>query len=124
MKAIATMIEKNQTYDTPWKQIIEFFFPQFMEFFVPGSKEDIDWNSKIKFLDKEFQKITKESVSGQKHTDKLIEVTLKNRSKKWILIHIVENRTDKALVSKRLFKNRGFESLRVYRLDIDLAERT
>ena len=94
-----------------------------MEFFVPGSKEDIDWNSKIKFLDKEFQKITKESVSGQKHTDKLIEVTLKNRSKKWILIHIVENRTDKALVSKRLFKNRGFESLRVYRLGIGLAGR-
>jgi len=82
------MAENKQTYDTPWKEIIEFFFPQFMEFFVPGSTEDIDWDVKIKFLDKEFQKITKESATGRRHTDKLVEVTLKNRSKKWILIHI------------------------------------
>ena len=43
------MTENKHTYDTPWKQIIEFFFPQFMEFFVPGSKEDIDWNSKVNY---------------------------------------------------------------------------
>ncbi|MGD9974516.1 MAG: hypothetical protein AB7S77_15760, partial [Desulfatirhabdiaceae bacterium] len=59
-----------------------------MAFFVPGSEEDIDWGTDIKFLDKEFQKLTKESVLGQRHTDKLVEVTLENNSKKWILIHI------------------------------------
>ena len=48
------MTKKKQAYDTPWKEIIEFFFPQFMAFFVPGSEEDIDWGTDIKFLDKEF----------------------------------------------------------------------
>ena len=75
-------------YDTPWKDIIELFFPQFMAFFVPDSEQDIDWDTKIKFLDKELQKLTKKSLVGQKHTDKLIEVNLKNGIKKWILIHI------------------------------------
>ncbi|WP_246293905.1 hypothetical protein [Desulfobacter latus] len=69
--------KKKQTFDSPWKQVIETFFPQFMSFFVPGSENDIDWSREIKFLDKELQKITKASVAGQKYADKLIEVTLK-----------------------------------------------
>ncbi|MFZ3046774.1 MAG: hypothetical protein WA151_12740 [Desulfatirhabdiaceae bacterium] len=97
------MTENRQTYDTPWKQIIEFFFPQFMEFFVPGSTEDIDWDVEIKFLDKEFQKITKESATGRRHTDKLVEVTLKNRIKKWILIHIEVQSQKKPDFSERMF---------------------
>jgi predicted transposase/invertase (TIGR01784 family) len=97
------MTENRQTYDTPWKQIIEFFFPQFMDFFVPGSTEDIDWNVKIKFLDKEFQKITRESATGRRHTDKLVEVTLKNRAKKWILIHIEVQSRKNSDFSERMF---------------------
>jgi len=65
--------------------------------------EDIDWGVKIKFLDKEFQKITKESATGRRHTDKLVEVTLKNCAKKWILIHIeVQSRKNPAF-SERMF---------------------
>ena len=97
------MTKKKQAYDTPWKETIEFFFPQFMAFFVPGSEEDIDWGTDIKFLDKEFQKLTKESVLGQRHTDKLVEVTLKNNSKKWILIHIEVQAQNQLDFSERMF---------------------
>ena len=82
------MSDNKESYDTPWKEIIEFFFPQFMAFFVPGSQLDIDWTKEVKFLDTEFQKITKDSLLGRRHTDKLIEVTLTNRARKWILIHV------------------------------------
>jgi hypothetical protein len=97
------MTKKKQSYDTPWKEIIEFFFPQFMAFFVPGSEEDIDWGTDFKFLDKEFQRLTKESVIGQRHTDKLVEVTLKNNSKKWILIHIEVQAQNQLDFSERMF---------------------
>ena len=90
-------------YDSPWKDIIEFFFPQFMSFFVPGSQEDIDWHSNIKFLDKELQKITKESIIGQRQTDKLIEVKLKDGIKKWILIHVEVQSQQKSDFSERMF---------------------
>jgi predicted transposase/invertase (TIGR01784 family) len=97
------MTKKKQSYDTPWKEIIEFFFPQFMTFFVPGSEEDIDWGTDFKFLDKEFRSLTKESVIGQKHTDKLVEVTLKNNSKKWILIHIEVQAQNQLDFPERMF---------------------
>jgi len=70
---------------------------------VSSSGEYIDWNIKIKFLDKEFQKITKESVAGRRHTDKLVEVTLKNRSNKWILIHIEVQSRKNPDFSERMF---------------------
>lgn len=80
-----------------------------MEFFVPGSEKDIDWDTQIKYLDKEFQKITKASVSGQKHTDKLVEVTLKNQSKKWVLIHIeIQSQKKKIFLKGCLFTTIAF----------------
>jgi predicted transposase/invertase (TIGR01784 family) len=74
-----------------------------MEFFVPGSEKDIDWNKKIRFLDKEFQKITKDSELGRRYTDKLVEVTLKNNTKKWILIHIEIQAGKEEEFSERMF---------------------
>ncbi|WP_462271303.1 RpnC/YadD family protein [Desulfobacter sp.] len=95
--------KKKQTFDSPWKQVIETFFPQFMSFFVPGSENDIDWTREIKFLDKELQKVTKASVAGQKYADKLIEVTLKDKSRKWILIHIEIQSQKQVHFSQRMF---------------------
>ena len=34
---------KNSDFDSPWKDIIEAFFPKFMEFFVPESLKDINF---------------------------------------------------------------------------------
>jgi hypothetical protein len=90
-------------FDSPWKDIIEAFFPQFMEFFVPDSVKEIDWNKKIKFLDKEFQKITKNSKVGKRYTDKLVEVTLKNNQTKWILIHVEVQAEKEKDFSERMF---------------------
>ena len=99
------MSDKNQNFDTPWKEIIEFFFPQFMEFFVPGAMESIDWTKKIKFLDTELQKITKDSVLGRRHTDKLVEVILKdkNKTRKWVLIHVEIQAQKDIEFSERMF---------------------
>ncbi len=97
------MSNQKQTFDTPWKDVIESFFPQFMAFFVPDSQQDIDWNAKIKFLDKEFQKVTRSSVVGRKHADKLIEVTLYNQAKRWVLIHVEVQAQRETVFSERMF---------------------
>jgi predicted transposase/invertase (TIGR01784 family) len=96
-------IKNNSQFDSPWKDIIECFFPQFMEFFIPESVADIDWNKKVRFLDKEFQKISKESEVGKRYADKLVEVTLKNNVKKWILIHIEIQAGKEEKFSERMF---------------------
>jgi len=74
-------------YDSPWKEILEKYFPQFIEFFFPKAFKDIDWNKGYEFLDKELQQITKKAKSGRKFVDKLVKVWLKSGLEKWALIH-------------------------------------
>ena len=49
--------EEDDQYDSPWKDIIEQYFPDFMSFFFPKAAEEIDWSRGYEFLDKELQKV-------------------------------------------------------------------
>ena len=71
-------MEKNKitNFDSPWKDIIEAFFPQFMEFFVPQSLQDIDFTKDVKFLDKELEKLILDSEITKRYADKLVEPKL------------------------------------------------
>ncbi len=84
------MASQNLTddYDTPWKEILENYFQEFLAFFFPYAAESIDWDKGYIFLDKEFQKITKEAKQGRKYADKLVQVWKKDGSETWILIHV------------------------------------
>ena len=37
------MTKQRTEYDNPWKEIIEDFFPNFLEFFFPAVYSIIDW---------------------------------------------------------------------------------
>jgi hypothetical protein len=64
--------------DSPWKEILESYFPQFMAFFFPEAYRQIDWSRGFEFLDGELQQISRESETGKKITDKLVKVYLQN----------------------------------------------
>ena len=38
-------------FDSPWKDLLEKYFQQFMEFFFPKAATDIDWSQEHEFLD-------------------------------------------------------------------------
>ncbi|QTA84888.1 DUF4351 domain-containing protein [Desulfonema magnum] len=80
------MTEKHD-YDTPWKEIIEQYFPEFIAFFFPKAFQDIDWKRGYEFLDKELQKIAKDADTGRRYVDKLVKVWLKNGKDVWAVIH-------------------------------------
>jgi hypothetical protein len=76
-------------YDSPWKEIIEQFFPEFMSFFFSKISDEIDWERGYKFLDKELQKVVRESKGSSKRVDKLVQVWQKgNGQETWVAIHI------------------------------------
>jgi len=75
-------------FDTPWKEILEQYFKQFMAFFFPQAHEKIDWSKNYEFLDKELQKIVRDAELGRRLVDKLIKIWTKDNLEKWILIHI------------------------------------
>ncbi len=82
-------------FDSPWKEILESYFPQFMAFFFPEAHGQIDWSLSFEFLDGELQQISRESETGKKITDKLVKVYLRNGEEKWIVTHIeVQNQKE------------------------------
>ena len=60
----------NDDYDSPWKNIIDAYFPQFMTFFFPKAPDEIDWNKGYDFLDKEFHQVIREAELGRVYADK------------------------------------------------------
>ena len=89
------MAKRRSDYDSPWKEIIEQFFPQFMTFFFPLAYADIDWNQPYEFLDKELPQIRRAAKSGRHTVDKLVKVTLKDGIEAILLVHIeVQNQVD------------------------------
>lgn len=74
--------------DSPWKQILEAYFPQAIKFFFPNTAATIDWEVPYEFLDKEFQAISRFAKQGKRYADKLVKVRLLSGKDTWLLIHI------------------------------------
>jgi len=98
------MTEKNATeYDSPWKDIIEHFFEDFMIFFFPKVHEEIDWTVKPEFLEQELQKVMRDAVTKTRRVDKLVKVKLKSGHEILLYIHIeVQSQRDTAF-EERMF---------------------
>jgi len=74
--------------DSAWKDILERFFPQFLEFFFPEIHRDIDWSKGYESLDKELQPILLDAEVGKQLLDTLMRVFLLDGPEAWLLIHI------------------------------------
>jgi hypothetical protein len=91
-------------YDSPWKEIIEQFFPEFMAFFFPEAAQAIDWEQGYAFLDKELQQVVRDAETGRRRVDKLIKVTLLgDTAETWILIHIEVQGDLEAAFAERMY---------------------
>ncbi len=89
-------VTTSSDYDTPWKEVIEQYFPEFIAFFFPQAYGDIDWQKGYEFLDKELQQITKDAEIGRKYVDKLVRVWLKSGDDAWAIIHAdIQSQTEK-----------------------------
>ncbi len=75
-------------YDSPWKDILERYFAQFMAFFFPEAYADIDWSKGYESLDTELQQIVRDAESGKRLADKLIKVHRRDGVEQIVLIHI------------------------------------
>ncbi|NEO28751.1 MAG: hypothetical protein F6K03_18220 [Kamptonema sp. SIO4C4] len=108
-------LEENQNradYDSPWKEALSVYFEPFMAFFFPEIHRDIDWTRGYEFLDKEFQKIVRETETGRRDSDKLVKVWRLNGEETWVLIHIEVQSQAQTVFAERMFiyNNRIFDS--------------
>ena len=89
-------------FDSPWKDVIENYLPEFIAFFFPKAYSQIDWSFGFEFLDKELSQIVKDAELGTRYVDKLIKLYQKGEEV-WILLHIEVQSQYEADFAKRMF---------------------
>ena len=83
------MTDNNtSSFDSPWKEVVETYLPEFIAFFFPEAYAAIDWNQDFQFLDQELQQVVRDAELGKRLVDKLVKVFLHNGQETWILLHI------------------------------------
>ena len=99
-----TGMTPQTNYDSPWKEILERFFPECMTFFFPTAQVAIDWSQGYAFMDKELQQVVRDAETGSRRVDKLVKVTLRESGEEaWVLIHIEVQGDQEAAFARRMY---------------------
>lgn len=97
------MNEMADSYDRPWKEVLQHFFPDFLAFFFPDAHVDIDWRLGYEFLDKELQQIVRDSELGRRYADILVKVWRHGGEEAWVLVHVEVQGQQQAAFAERMY---------------------
>ncbi len=90
-------------YDSPWKEALERFFPEFLALLFPAIHAQIDWRMAPVFLDKELQQIGADSPRGRRYADKLVRVRARDGHEIAVLIHVEVQGDPESDFGERMF---------------------
>ena len=81
-------LPEHDEYDSPWKEAVDNYFPEFMAFYFPDADSQIDWTEEPIFLDQELRAVVRDAELGKRFVDKLVQIKLLTGENKWIYVHI------------------------------------
>ena len=90
-------------YDSPWKEMLENYFPAFRAFFFPVAYQDIDWSRGYESLDKELQQIVRDAELGKRLADKLMKVWRRSGEEQMVMIHTEVQGKPEEEFNKRMY---------------------
>ncbi|PXX78005.1 DUF4351 domain-containing protein [Rivihabitans pingtungensis] len=90
-------------YDSPWKEAVESYFPEFIEFYFPDAHRQIDWARGHVFLDQELRAVVQDAELGKRFVDKLAKVALRDGSERWVYVHLEVQGSAQAEFAERMF---------------------
>ena len=98
------MTDNPQTeFDSPWKDVLERYFEDFMLFFFPQAHRRIDWTKKPEFLDKELLSVVRDAEIGTRFADKLVKIYRISGEENWILIHAEIQSQEESNFASRMY---------------------
>lgn len=97
------MPELRDAFDSPWKDIIEVYFEDFMRFFFPHIHAEIDWERGYEFLDQELSQVVRDAELGKRLADKLVKVWTLSGDETWVLLNIEVQSQEERQFSDRVF---------------------
>jgi len=95
--------KKIPEYDSPWKNVLDAYFEDFIAFCWPQKYLQIDWSKGYKSLDKELIKVSRNVPTSNRIADKLMEICLKDGEAAYILLHIEVQKNKKPDFEERMF---------------------
>jgi hypothetical protein len=95
--------EPELELDGPWKEVIDWYFPELLLFYFPATHALVDWARGHEFLDQELQQIHPEAEAGSGRVDKLAKVWFLDGSEHWVLIHIEVQNQPQAIFPERMY---------------------
>jgi hypothetical protein len=90
-------------FDSPWKEAVERYFPEFMAFYFPAAHVRIDWSLGYEFLDQELRAVVQDAELGKRLVDKLVRVTRLSGAEDWIYLHLEVQGNRQAAFAERMF---------------------
>jgi len=90
-------------FDSPWKDVIERYFEDFIQFFLPQADGEIEWSRGFEFLDTELQQVVRDAELGRRLADKLVKVWLTGGEEAWVLIHLEVQSQEESGFTERMF---------------------
>ena len=97
------MTNPPTAYDSPWKDILQTYFEEFLLFFFPQAHREIDWTKQPEFLDKELKEVVRDAELGRRFADKLVKLYRTNGEENWILVHVEVQSQEEDNFPKRIF---------------------
>ena len=88
-----------QEYDSPWKEALHVYFPQFLELLFPEVHQAIDWSLGWQVMETELLS----PAAGPRRVDVLMQVTMVDGKATVILIHVEVQNQKKHDFPERLF---------------------
>jgi hypothetical protein len=95
--------EQNDDYDSPWKDAITRYLPEFMAFYFPDAHAEIDWSRPHRFLDQELAQVVRDAELGKRNVDRLVEVATRTSGTRWVYVRIEVQGQHDAGFAERLF---------------------
>ncbi len=96
-------MDSPDDYDSPWKEAVESYFPEFIEFYFPDASQQIDWACGYQFLDQELRAVVQDAELGKRFVDKLAKVALGDGSERWVYVHLEVQGSAQAEFAERMF---------------------
>ncbi|MCP4655235.1 MAG: DUF4351 domain-containing protein [bacterium] len=90
-------------YDTPWKDMLDRYFKDFMAFFFPDAHADIDWRRSGESCDIELRKIVSRGEVGKRLADKLTRVRTRSGGDQVVMVHTEVQASRDSSLPHRIF---------------------
>ena len=95
----------NDQYDSPWKEVIERYFPEFMAFYFPDASAEIDWSKEHVFLDQELRAVVQDAELGTRFVDRLVRVRVCKIINWLINVHVLTSVHGQRIRNTRTFSS-------------------